>query len=84
MKHNIIHLFTLQQIGKFMLLWIPAITDANLLCPYLDMLVNLIKFNAAHLDKDILVGIVQYVSLVSYLFSSMYLYFVFSPETFVI
>lgn len=48
-----------------MLLWIPAITEANLLCPYLDMLVNLIKFNAAHLDKDILVGIVQYVYLVS-------------------
>lgn len=47
-----------------MLLWIPAITEANLLCPYLDMLVNLIKFNAAHLDKDILVGIVQYVYLV--------------------
>lgn len=67
-----------------MLLWIPAITEANLLCPYLDMLVNLIKFNAAHLDKDILVGIVQYVYLVSYLSSSMYIYFVFSPETLVI
>ncbi|XP_068142782.1 tuberin [Drosophila tropicalis] len=48
-----------EKIGKFMLMWIPAITDADLLCPYLDMLVNLIKFNAAHLDKDILVGIVQ-------------------------
>ncbi|XP_017134841.1 tuberin [Drosophila miranda] len=48
-----------EKIGKFMLLWIPAITEDNLLCPYLDMLVNLIKFNAAHLDKDILVGIVQ-------------------------
>ncbi|KAH8305598.1 hypothetical protein KR059_003548 [Drosophila kikkawai] len=48
-----------EKIGKFMLLWIPAITEANLLSPYLDMLVNLIKFNAAHLDKDILVGIVQ-------------------------
>nr|AAD48498.1 gigas protein [Drosophila melanogaster] len=48
-----------EKIGKFMLLWIPAITEANLLTPYLDILVNLIKFNAAHLDKDILVGIVQ-------------------------
>ncbi|XP_030373019.1 tuberin [Scaptodrosophila lebanonensis] len=48
-----------EKIGKFMLLWIPAIIDAELLCPYLDMLVNLIKFNAAHLDKEILVGIVQ-------------------------
>ncbi|XP_043071369.1 tuberin isoform X2 [Drosophila grimshawi] len=49
-----------EKIGKFMLCWIPAITAANLLCPYLDMMVNLIKFNAAHLDKDILVGIVQH------------------------
>ncbi|EDW70416.2 tuberin [Drosophila virilis] len=48
-----------EKIGKFMLLWIPAIADANLLCPFLDMMINLIKFNAAHLDKDILVGIVQ-------------------------
>ncbi|KAH8315273.1 hypothetical protein KR074_002701 [Drosophila pseudoananassae] len=48
-----------EKIGKFMLLWIPAIKEANLLSPYLDILVNLIKFNAAHLDKDILVGIVQ-------------------------
>jgi len=31
----------------------------GILTPYLDILVNLIKFNAAHLDKDILVGIVQ-------------------------
>lgn len=45
-----------------MLLWIPAIADANLLCPFLDMMINLIKFNAAHLDKDILVGIVQWVA----------------------
>ncbi|KAH8378989.1 hypothetical protein KR009_002539, partial [Drosophila setifemur] len=48
-----------EKIGKFMLLWIPAIKKANLLSPYLDILVNLIKFNAAHLDKEILVGIVQ-------------------------
>lgn len=46
-----------------MLLWIPAIKEANLLSPYLDILVNLIKFNAAHLDKDILVGIVQWVTI---------------------
>ncbi|XP_037940239.1 tuberin [Teleopsis dalmanni] len=48
-----------EKIGKFMLHWIPAITDANLLRPYLEMLVNLIKFNAAHLDNDIVIGIVQ-------------------------
>ncbi|KAH8270153.1 hypothetical protein KR018_004871, partial [Drosophila ironensis] len=48
-----------EKIGKFMLLWITAIKEANLLSPYLNILVNLIKFNAAHLDKDILVGIVQ-------------------------
>ncbi|XP_017861847.1 PREDICTED: tuberin [Drosophila arizonae] len=48
-----------EKIGKFMLHWIPAITDADLLRPYLQMMINLIKFNAAHLDKDVLVGIVQ-------------------------
>uniref|UniRef100_A0A1A9WRI4 Rap-GAP domain-containing protein n=1 Tax=Glossina brevipalpis TaxID=37001 RepID=A0A1A9WRI4_9MUSC len=48
-----------EKIGRFMLMWLPAILEANLLRPYLDMLVNLIKFNAAHLDNDIIVGIVQ-------------------------
>lgn len=42
-----------------MLSWLPAIQEANLLRPFLDMLVNLIKFNAAHLDNDVVVGIVQ-------------------------
>ena len=42
-----------------MLMWLPAIHQANLLRHYLDMLVNLIKFNAAHLDNEIIIGIVQ-------------------------
>ncbi|XP_054732687.1 tuberin [Anastrepha obliqua] len=48
-----------EKIGKFMLQWIPAITEARLLRPYLDILGNIIKFNASLLDKDIVVGIVQ-------------------------
>ncbi|XP_075164593.1 TSC complex subunit tuberin isoform X2 [Haematobia irritans] len=50
-----------EKIGRFMLLWLPAIHQANfnLLRPYLEMLGNLIKFNAAHLDNDIIIGIVQ-------------------------
>ena len=42
-----------------MLDWIPVIADANLLRPYLNMLINLIKFKAANLDNDIVVGFVQ-------------------------
>ncbi|XP_055905756.1 tuberin [Eupeodes corollae] len=48
-----------EKIGKFMLQWLPQIANGLLLCQYLDMLVNLIKFNAAHLDNEIVVGIVQ-------------------------
>ncbi|KAH8260917.1 hypothetical protein KR044_000431, partial [Drosophila immigrans] len=48
-----------EKIGKFMLHWMPDVKEANQLSLYLDMLINLIKFNAAHLDKDILVGIVE-------------------------
>ncbi|XP_067647622.1 tuberin [Eurosta solidaginis] len=48
-----------EKIGKFMLQWIPAITEARLLRPYLDILGNIIKFNASLLDKEIVVGIVQ-------------------------
>ncbi|XP_059218491.1 tuberin [Stomoxys calcitrans] len=48
-----------EKIGSFMLMWLPAIHQANLLRPYLEMLGNLIKFNAAHLDNDIIIGIVQ-------------------------
>ncbi|XP_046808220.1 tuberin-like [Lucilia cuprina] len=47
-----------EKIGRFMLQWLGAIHQANLLVPYLNMLVNLIKFNAAHLDNEIIIGIV--------------------------
>ncbi|XP_062133679.1 tuberin isoform X1 [Drosophila sulfurigaster albostrigata] len=55
-----------EKIGKFMLHWMPDVKEAHQLSPYLDMLINLIKFNAAHLDKDILVGIVENACKLSY------------------
>uniref|UniRef100_A0A0A1XPT7 Tuberin n=1 Tax=Zeugodacus cucurbitae TaxID=28588 RepID=A0A0A1XPT7_ZEUCU len=48
-----------EEIGKFMLQWIPAITEAHLLREFLSILGNIIKFNASLLDKDIVVGIIQ-------------------------
>lgn len=53
-----------ESIGQFMLHWIPAIVNAGLTEPYLEIVVNMIKFNAAHLDKVIIVGIVEYVTLI--------------------
>lgn len=46
-----------------MLQWIPAITEAHLLREFLSIFGNIIKFNASLLDKDIVVGIIQYVSI---------------------
>lgn len=49
-------------IGSFLLLWIPAIVHAGITEQFLEIVVNVIKFNAAHLDKNIIVGIVKYVN----------------------
>lgn len=48
-----------ESIGSFLLMWIPAIVQAGITEPFLEIVVNVIKFNAAHLDKSIVVGIVQ-------------------------
>lgn len=50
-----------EEIGKFMLDWLPQIVDAGLTDFYLDLLVNIVKFNSAHLEKEIFVGIIQLV-----------------------
>lgn len=57
-----------------MLQWIPAITEAHLLREFLSILGNIIKFNASLLDKDIVVGIIQYVyiSMFSFLVNCVY------------
>lgn len=48
-----------ESIGKFMLDWIPLIVEKGLINQYLEILVNIIKFNASNLNKEIIVGIVQ-------------------------
>lgn len=48
-----------ESIGSFMLQWIPAIVEAGITESFLEMLVNVIKFNAAHLEKFVVVGIIQ-------------------------
>lgn len=48
-------------IGAFMVQWIQVIVDEGVTESYLEVLVNMIKYNAAHLENNDLVGIVQYV-----------------------
>lgn len=48
-------------IGAFMVQWIQVVVDEGVTEPYLEVLVNMIKCNAAHLENNDLVGIVQYL-----------------------
>lgn len=48
-------------IGAFMVQWIQVVVDEGVTESYLEVLVNMIKYNAAHLENNDLVGIVQYV-----------------------
>lgn len=48
-----------EAIGIFMLHWVPQIIEMRLTASYLEILVNLIKYNATYLDKDVVVGIVK-------------------------
>lgn len=50
-----------EKIGGFMLQWINAIVEARLTVPFLEMLINIIRYNTAYLDKEIIVGILEYV-----------------------
>lgn len=48
-----------ESIGAFMLQWIAQIVEAGITDSYLEVLVNIIKFNAAYLEKQVVVGIIQ-------------------------
>ncbi|XP_058457517.1 tuberin isoform X2 [Malaya genurostris] len=50
-----------KEIGSFLIQWIPQIDQAGLIVPLLDLIVNLVKYNAASLDKIFLVGIINYI-----------------------
>lgn len=46
-------------IGEFMVQWMPAINEANLRQPFLEIIVNIIIYNAAYLDTRILVEMIK-------------------------
>lgn len=46
-------------IGEFMIKWIPAINNANLRQPFLEIIYNIIIYNAAYLDTRILIEMIQ-------------------------
>lgn len=48
-----------KEIGQFMLQWAQTITDTALLRIYLEILANLIQYNAAYLDRNVVIGIVK-------------------------
>lgn len=49
-------------IGEFTLNWMPAIDEANLTQPFLEVIVNIIQYNAGYLDSKILSGYIRWVS----------------------
>lgn len=49
-----------ERIGPFMLQWISQIAEAGLLVPFLEILIHIIRFNTAYLDRDIIVGILYH------------------------
>ncbi|XP_059607432.1 tuberin [Phlebotomus argentipes] len=53
------------EIGRFMVQWCQAIMDARLMETYLDILINIIKYNAAYLDNEVTVGIVKQSCFIS-------------------
>lgn len=48
-----------EEVGPFLLYWMPAITGVARTKEFLSMLVNVIKFNAAYIDEDVISGLVQ-------------------------
>ncbi|GFO23357.1 tuberin [Plakobranchus ocellatus] len=50
--------------GEFLLKWMPAVMDAGRISTLLPILLNVIKYNAAYLDEEILSGLVQQTCLI--------------------
>lgn len=48
-----------KDIGEFMLNWSQAVLEANLMAEYLEIVCNMIQFNAACLEKPFIAGIVK-------------------------
>lgn len=54
--------------GPFLLCWMPIVTgvDGKRGAEFLSLLVNVIKFNSACIDEDIVSGLVQYICQLCY------------------
>lgn len=48
-----------KDIGEFMLHWSQEVLEANLMAKYLEIVCNMIQFNAACLEKPVIAGIVK-------------------------
>ncbi|XP_039314149.1 tuberin isoform X1 [Solenopsis invicta] len=63
---DILHLE--ERMGPFLLEWMPTVTagDGKRGAEFLSLLVNVIKFNSAYIDEDVISGLVQYISHLCY------------------
>ncbi|XP_017881114.1 tuberin isoform X2 [Ceratina calcarata] len=63
---DILHLE--ERMGPFLLEWMPTVTagDGKRGAEFLSLLVNVIKFNSAYIDEDIISGLVQYICHLCY------------------
>lgn len=52
-------LYMEEEIGPFLLDWMAAVVEAGRSTDFLSILVNIIKYNAAYIEEDIVHGLVQ-------------------------
>lgn len=50
-----------EKMGHFLLSWMPAVVSAGKTEEFLALLVNVVKYNAAYMDDDVIMLLVQYV-----------------------
>lgn len=76
-----------EEVGPFMLKWMPEMISAGKTCQFLPVLINTIKYNAAYLDEDVVSGLVMYGALFPSFFHfpsvAIILSFISSPGTLV-
>lgn len=52
-----------EEIGRFLLNWLPEISQAGRIEEYLTIIDNVIRFNAAYLDEEIINGFIEHICL---------------------
>ncbi|XP_072397243.1 tuberin [Diabrotica undecimpunctata] len=50
-----------EKVGRFLLNWLPDISQAGKIEEYLTMLDNLVRYNAAYLDDEVISGFIQHI-----------------------